>query len=754
MHNTFEKPKTERNTNKRNFIFAGVLVLFLFLTFWISAHAASIFIVQQGGTGQGSFTSGNLLYGAGTNALQSVSTTTASCSGSASCTSFTVIGSSPVTISASGGSPGGLNTQVQYNNAGVFGGVSGATTNGTILSLTNALLGGATLTTSSVNGVTLTTGGSSTAFLNGAGSYTTPTGGGAGLSTSSPISAGNILEYSSTGAGSAFGVATTTASCSGTVSCTGFNILGSSPITITGSGSSLTGTTGQVAYFSGTNTAVGTSSLFIATSGNVGIANASPAYPLDILKSNNTGNDNPLINLSTNSTIGTGINIANTSTGGKAFEFFSTGSANTPGHFGVYDITDNQSGLDITGSTGTLGVISTAVIGWSSTGLAYTQDTGLSRISAGKIGVGNGSASNASGTLVAGNITVGTLNGLIKGTTGVLGVATAGTDYLAPTGSGSGLTGIPTTVSNADGTLTISPTTGAVVASLALGHANTWTGQQTFNTSAPIFGTMTAGSVLFAGTSGVLSQDNANLFYNATNHTLGLGTTTQPTNYLLDLTSASKQQVVFSDGTLTSDQWAVRNSGGTLYFGTSSPSTYSTSTPSGISIASAASTQLGVGTTSPWRTLSVTGTVGMDGLTTSTGTVVGVCLNTTTKELTANTVASCLVSSRAFKHDIEALTIDATSTIMQFEPSSYVYNGSTQMRYGLIAEDVASVSPALGGYDASGKVTSYDDVGVVAIIIQALKTIIPHESVQDQEIAALQAQVAALQATHEYMCHI
>lgn len=36
-------------------------------------------------------------------------------------------------------------------------------------------------------------------------------------------------------------------------------------------------------------------------------------------------------------------------------------------------------------------------------------------------------------------------------------------------------TGAISSVSNSDGTLTISPTTGAVVASLALGHANTWT---------------------------------------------------------------------------------------------------------------------------------------------------------------------------------------------------------------------------------------------------------------------------------------
>ena len=50
-----------------------------------------------------------------------------------------------------------------------------------------------------------------------------------------------------------------------------------------------------------------------------------------------------------------------------------------------------------------------------------------------------------------------------------------------------------TSVSNSDGTLTISPTTGAVVASLALGHANTWTGQQTF--VAPVLGAATGTSL-------------------------------------------------------------------------------------------------------------------------------------------------------------------------------------------------------------------------------------------------------------------
>lgn len=54
----------------------------------------------------------------------------------------------------------------------------------------------------------------------------------------------------------------------------------------------------------------------------------------------------------------------------------------------------------------------------------------------------------------------------------------------------SGGGGAVSSVSNSDGTLTISPTTGAVVASLALGHANTWTGLQT--QPAPIFTGLTS----------------------------------------------------------------------------------------------------------------------------------------------------------------------------------------------------------------------------------------------------------------------
>lgn len=59
-----------------------------------------------------------------------------------------------LTATGGSGSPGGSNTQLQYNNAGSFGGITGATTNGTFVTLTTPVLGVATAT--SINKVAFT----------------------------------------------------------------------------------------------------------------------------------------------------------------------------------------------------------------------------------------------------------------------------------------------------------------------------------------------------------------------------------------------------------------------------------------------------------------------------------------------------------------------------------------------------------------------------------------------------------------------
>jgi hypothetical protein len=58
-----------------------------------------------------------------------------------------------------GGTPGGSTTQVQYNNAGAFGGITGATTNGTALTLVAPVLGTpASATLTNATGLPLSTG--------------------------------------------------------------------------------------------------------------------------------------------------------------------------------------------------------------------------------------------------------------------------------------------------------------------------------------------------------------------------------------------------------------------------------------------------------------------------------------------------------------------------------------------------------------------------------------------------------------------
>jgi hypothetical protein len=103
--------------------------------------------VANGGTGQTSYTDGQLLIGNSTGNTLTKATLTAG-------TNVTITNAAgAITIAASGGggggTPGGSTTQLQYNNAGAFGGITGVTTNGTrITHATTLSVGGATPSTS------------------------------------------------------------------------------------------------------------------------------------------------------------------------------------------------------------------------------------------------------------------------------------------------------------------------------------------------------------------------------------------------------------------------------------------------------------------------------------------------------------------------------------------------------------------------------------------------------------------------------
>jgi hypothetical protein len=125
---------------------------------------------------------------------------------------------------------------------------------------------------------------------------------------------------------------------------------------------------------------------------------------------------------------------------------------------------------------GALGTPSSAVL-TNATGLPMT--TGVTGI----LGLANG-GSNANLAASNGGIVYSGASALaILAGTGTAGQCLLSGSNAAPTwGSCSGAAAV-SSVSNSDSTLTVSPTTGAVVASLNLGHANTWTAAQTFTDS-------------------------------------------------------------------------------------------------------------------------------------------------------------------------------------------------------------------------------------------------------------------------------
>jgi len=165
--------------------------------------------------------------------------------------------------------------------------------------------------------------------------------------------------------------------------------------------------------------------------------------------------------------------------------------------------------------------------------------------------------------------------------TGIYSLATIST-------SGSGVS-----VTNGTGTITIantgvtslSGTADQVNVSSSAGSVTLSLPQSIGTTSTPSFAgatlsNITAGSILFAGTGGVISQDNANFFWNSSTYRLGLGTTTPAAR--LDVKGAN---TLASTGTeLISNQWDREFSGtgsnhwsgtgwtysGNLYYGSGS----------------------------------------------------------------------------------------------------------------------------------------------------------------------------------------
>ena len=150
---------------------------------------------------------------------------------------------------------------------------------------------------------------------------------------------------------------------------------------------------------------------------------------------------------------------------------------------------------------------------------------------------------------------------------------------------------------------------------------------------------------------------------------------------------------------------------------------------------------VGIGTTSPWRKLSVTGTVAFDGLTVATGGN-AVCI-AANKDIQDAGNTTCVTSSRRFKNTIEALSNDSgLKEILKMNPVSFKFNKDYRpadqvTHVGLIAEEVAKLDTRLTTYDNEGKINGVDYSGLSANIIKAIQQLSAKVDAQEIEIENL-----------------
>jgi hypothetical protein len=216
------------------------------------------------------------------------------------------------------------------------------------------------------------------------------------------------------------------------------------------------------------------------------------------------------------------------------------------GKFGMIpsEVNWGTNSLDLGGST----LITNGTWNGTTIGTAY-GGTGLTSFSAANYAL----YSTSSSALTAGTLPVAaggsgavtfTANGVVYGDgTNPLGVTAAGTTgqvLLANTGSAPTWGSVPSTgavtsfQTSLSGLTPSTATTGAVTLAGTLGVGSGGTGTST---------AFTTGSVVFAGASGVYSQDNANLFWDDTNNRLGIGTASPQRT--LDISSTAQVISVF-----------------------------------------------------------------------------------------------------------------------------------------------------------------------------------------------------------------
>lgn len=159
---------------------------------------------------------------------------------------------------------------------------------------------------------------------------------------------------------------------------------------------------------------------------------------------------------------------------------------------------------------------------------------------------------------------------------------------------------------------------------------------------------------------------------------------------------------------------------------------------------------LGVGSTTPWRTLSVVGTVAINGLSSATGGN-AVCISATTFDVQNAGNTTCVTSALRFKENIKDLVSDlSVDTLMKLRPVTFDYKegyhgkNETAKSYGLIAEEVEKVDSALVDYCDDGKVCTLHFEKITGLIVSAIQNVIARISGLEEKIKHQEEQINSL----------